>query len=69
VIGATSESVIGETLRFLSSVLSCHCYTRSILPLCPGIVFENFASATASVNPLVWSAISLILSVITHKSS
>jgi hypothetical protein len=34
-----------------------------------GVVFENFAPATASVNPVVWSAISLTLSVITYKSS
>jgi hypothetical protein len=30
---ATSGSVIGDILWFLSSVVSCHCCTHSILPL------------------------------------
>jgi hypothetical protein len=54
--GATSESVIGDMLLFLSSVARCQCCTLctvSIRPLRSGVVAESLASLTASVKPVV----------------
>jgi hypothetical protein len=48
-----SESVIGKTFLFLSSVLCCHCCTLSTLPHLSGVVLENFALSSTSFKLVV----------------
>ena len=67
-LGATSESVNGEMLLFLSSVLCLQSCTLSVLPRMPGVVFETLARSTASVKPVVCSATSSILSATAWSS-